>query len=124
MKYTLNDQERELAFMKLKIDLGAGVPDTIRISADWRAAFQLSRYSSVLDCVLFQIEEAVSDRDVRFQCSATVKLYSELAFTLQERSVDASTAVFNVIDRVASSVRRIVRRHTRICSNRGFQADA
>ena len=105
--------------MKMRIELDGRIPETVRISAEWRIAFQLSRYSAEIDDVLIQIVADEHSGDAPFQCTAMVKLQSASTFTLHERSDQPGMAISTAIDRIASSVRRLVRRQSRISNNKG-----
>lgn len=105
--------------MKMRIELDDRIPETVRISAEWRIAFQLSRYSAEIEEVLIQVFADEHSGGPPFQCTAMVKLQSESTFTIHERSDQPGMAISTAIDRIASSVRRLVRRHSRISNNKG-----
>ena len=89
------------------------------MNAEWRLAFQLSRYAAEIDSLQIQVIADDVSGDTAFQCIAEVQLQSNAKMTINERSDQPSIAVSNTIDRIASSVGRLVRRHTRISGNKG-----
>lgn len=105
--------------MKMRIELDDRIPETVRINAEWRLAFQLSRYSTEIDSLHIRIIADDGTGDTAFQCIGEVQLQSNAKMTFNERSDQPSIAVSTTIDRIASSVGRLVRRHTRISGNKG-----
>lgn len=105
--------------MKIRIELLDTIPDTVRMNAEWRIAFQLTRFAGEIDEVFLTVTEGQGAGRRAFQCEASVKIKSEVVLSVHETADHPAEAVSAGIDRIASSMRRLVRRTSRVSSNRG-----
>ncbi len=105
--------------MKIRIELIESIPETVRINAEWRIAFQLTRFATEIDEVVLNVTEGDGPGSKAFQCAATITMKSEAVFSIHETADHPAEAVSAGIDRIAASVRRLIRRNSRVSSNKG-----
>ena len=98
--------------MKFTFELDRDVPETVRISTEWRATFRLTRYSASLSEARICVRSPTGNsQSARFECLVWVKLASEHKIIVQESSGSPAEAAHLAIDRAASAVGRYLR-HT------------
>lgn len=114
-----DDSDEGSSEMKIRIELIESIPDSVRINAEWRIAFQLTRFADEIDEVVLTVTEGHGEGRKGFQCEAVVTRRSEVVLSVHETADHPSEAVSAGIDRLASSMRRLIRRTSRVSSNKG-----
>lgn len=100
--------------MKFTFELDRYIPETVRISTEWRATFRLARFSASLSEVrIFVRSPAGNPQSARYESLVWVKLASEHKIIVQENSASPAEAAHLAIDRAASAVGRYLRRTIR-----------
>lgn len=100
--------------MKLTFELDRNVPETVRISTEWRATFRLTRFAASLSEVRISVRSPTGNsQSARFEALVWVKLASEHKIVVQESSASPAEAAHLAIDRAASAVGRYLLRTIR-----------
>lgn len=100
--------------MKFLYEIDSGIPDTVRISSEWRATFRLSRFADLIQEVHIQLRPPQSNRTIsRFECRIRISLHRGREIVVQEHSDVASLAASTGIDRASSAVGRFAQRQAR-----------
>ena len=91
--------------MKFVCEIDRSLPDTIRMSTEWRSSAKLSRYSEIIRDVRIVVRSSSGNvTSGRFECLIWVRLVSGDQVIMQENSEYVSDALTRAIDRVATAV--------------------
>lgn len=97
--------------MKFMFELDQYVPETVRISTEWRATFRMARYSASLSEVRVSVRSPAGNaQSGRYESVVWVKLASEHRIIVRENSASPAESTHLAIDRAASAVGRYLRR--------------
>jgi len=103
--------------MKSIFEIDARLPDTVRISTEWRVSFRLSRYSMLIREIRLSVRAPYANSDShRYECQVWVALIPEGRVHIQENAANAPEAVAAAVDRAAASIARFARRQSRLAS--------
>jgi hypothetical protein len=103
--------DSEGSAMKFMFELDQYVPETVRISTEWRATFRMARYSASLSEVRISVRSPAGNaQSGRHESVVWVKLASEHRIIVRENSASPAESAHLAIDRAASAVGRYLRR--------------
>lgn len=103
--------DSEGSAMKFMFELDQYVPETVRISTEWRATFRMARYSASLSEVRVSVRSPAGNaKSGRYESVVWVKLASEHRIIVRENSASPAESAHLAIDRAASAVGRYLRR--------------
>lgn len=103
--------DSEGSAMKFMFELDQYVPETVRISTEWRATFRMARYSASLSEVRVSVRSPAGNaQSGRYESVVCVKLASEHRIIVRENSASPAESAHLAIDRAASAVGRYLRR--------------
>ena len=101
----------KVSAMKFIFELDQYLPETVRISTEWRATFRLARYSASLSEVRILVSSPASNaQSGRYESVVWVKLASDHRIIVRENSASPTESAHLAIDRAAAAVGRYLRR--------------